>query len=323
MLLCCATFPLIWVGGLVTSHDAGMAVPDWPATFGYNLLLYPWQTWLFGPFDIFVEHGHRLLGMVVGIITIGFVISVFLLDQRSWMRLAALAALALVIGQGTLGGMRVLFNERQLAQLHGCIGPLFLAYAAALAVMTSRLWHEPNVDPTASGDVRLIRFGWITVTLLYAQLVLGSFLRHATAGATRDQFRLFVMFHLLVAVVVTAHLLIWYRRAAGHADFALELKWPARGLAVLIMLQLVLGMATWVVNYGWPIWMQGLELAATYRIQAQGMLQSIVVTGHVAIGSLLLALSTVLATRQSRLLANQSTVQPLARSVHSLKGVLA
>jgi hypothetical protein len=43
--LACATFPLLWVGGLVTTTDAGMAVPDWPMTYGYNLFLYPWTTW--------------------------------------------------------------------------------------------------------------------------------------------------------------------------------------------------------------------------------------------------------------------------------------
>ena len=72
----CATFPLIWVGGLVTTYDAGMAVPDWPSTFGYNLFLYPWTTWFFGPWDLFIEHGHRLLGALVGLLTIGLLVSV-------------------------------------------------------------------------------------------------------------------------------------------------------------------------------------------------------------------------------------------------------
>ena len=62
MVLVCATFPLIWVGGLVTTYEAGMAVPDWPTTYGYNLFLYPWQTWMLGPWDLFIEHGHRLAG---------------------------------------------------------------------------------------------------------------------------------------------------------------------------------------------------------------------------------------------------------------------
>src|SRR5436190_14526246 len=96
VLLVCATFPLIWVGGLVTTYDAGMAVPDWPGTYGYNLFLYPFSTWWSGPWDLFVEHGHRLLGAIAGMLTIGFVIAVWLGDSRRWMRDAALAALALV-----------------------------------------------------------------------------------------------------------------------------------------------------------------------------------------------------------------------------------
>ena len=66
VLVVCLVWPLIWVGGLVTTNDAGMAVPDWPNTYGYNLFLYPYDTWFFGPFDLFIEHGHRLLGAVVG-----------------------------------------------------------------------------------------------------------------------------------------------------------------------------------------------------------------------------------------------------------------
>ncbi len=70
VVLCCATFPLIWIGGLVTTHDAGMAVPDWPNTFGYNLFLYPYSEWFAAPWDLFIEHGHRLLAAAVGMLTI-------------------------------------------------------------------------------------------------------------------------------------------------------------------------------------------------------------------------------------------------------------
>src|SRR5437762_12773990 len=125
--LALVTFPLIWVGGLVTTYDAGMAVPDWPGTYGYNLLLYPWTTWLAGPWDLFIEHGHRLLGATSGLMTIGFVIVVFAFDRRLSMRFLAIGALALVLGQGLLGGQRVLLGARQIALIHGCVGPLFFA----------------------------------------------------------------------------------------------------------------------------------------------------------------------------------------------------
>src|ERR1700747_3739654 len=86
VLLVCATFPLIWVGGLVTTYKAGMAVPDWPNTYGYNLFLYPWQTWLYGPWDLFVEHGHRMLAAAVGIITILLLVVLMRFDPRNWVR---------------------------------------------------------------------------------------------------------------------------------------------------------------------------------------------------------------------------------------------
>ena len=70
ILLACTTFPLIWVGGLVTTYDAGMAVPDWPNTYGYNMFLYPPTTWLSGPWDLLIEHGHRLLGSLAGLVAI-------------------------------------------------------------------------------------------------------------------------------------------------------------------------------------------------------------------------------------------------------------
>src|SRR3954447_19950355 len=100
VMLALVTFPLIWVGGLVTSYDAGMAVPDWPGTYGFNLLLYPWQTWIAGPWDLFIEHGHRLLGAAAGLLAIGLLVAVLITDRRRWLVQAALGALALVILQG-------------------------------------------------------------------------------------------------------------------------------------------------------------------------------------------------------------------------------
>ena len=86
MCLVCATFPLIWVGGMVTTYDAGMAVPDWPNTFGYNMFLYPLSTWISGPWTQFIEHGHRLLGAAVGMLTIAALVSVVRREPRRWVR---------------------------------------------------------------------------------------------------------------------------------------------------------------------------------------------------------------------------------------------
>ena len=91
----------------MTTYDAGMAVPDWPTTYGYNLFLYPWQTWIFGPWDLFIEHGHRLSARWSAWSRSLCWSSCWRCDTRRWVRWLGVAALAGVIGQGVLGGMRV------------------------------------------------------------------------------------------------------------------------------------------------------------------------------------------------------------------------
>ncbi len=88
----------------MTSYDADIAVSDWPSTYGSNLLLYPWQTWIFGPWDLLVEHGHRLLRALVGVVTIGLVGTIIMCESRRWMRPIAVGTLLLVILQVSLGG---------------------------------------------------------------------------------------------------------------------------------------------------------------------------------------------------------------------------
>jgi len=134
VVLACATFPLVWVGGLVTTTNSGMAVPDWPTTYGYNMFLYPWQSWLHGPWGVFYEHGHRLLGSLVGMLAIALLVAVLRTESRRWMKAMGFAVLGLVIFQGLLGGMRVRLDDRTFAMLHGFTGPLFFAVTVAMIV---------------------------------------------------------------------------------------------------------------------------------------------------------------------------------------------
>src|SRR5262245_1346447 len=181
--LCCATFPLVWVGGLVTSYKAGMAFPDWPTSDGYFLFFYPWLDWLRGPWDLFVEHGHRLLASFIGVLTIAFCFSVFLTSQPKWLRVLGVIAVLGVVLQGVLGGMRVIFNERTLAMIHGCVGPACFALTAALAVVTSRRWRDARKSldkwmarPESAKGVAVMATA--LPILAYLQIVLGAQLRH-------------------------------------------------------------------------------------------------------------------------------------------------
>src|SRR6185295_8760789 len=98
---------------------AGMAVPDWPNTYGYNLILYPWETWVYGPWQLFVEHGHRLFAAAVGLLTIAMCVAVWMGDDRTWVRRLAGVAVLAVIFQGSLGGLRVIQDKVLLAEIHG------------------------------------------------------------------------------------------------------------------------------------------------------------------------------------------------------------
>jgi cytochrome c oxidase assembly protein subunit 15 len=291
------TFPLIWVGGLVTTYDAGMAVPDWPNTYGYNLLLYPWQTWLGGPWDLFIEHGHRLLGMTAGILAIALVAVVFSVDRRPLLRMAAGGALLLVIVQGALGGARVLFDERLVAMIHGCIGPLFFAYLAVLVVLTSRWWKSAAHSESLAGQ-HFARAACLTAALAYGQLVLGAIVRHVPLAASPQVFRAALALHLVVAAVLVIQTAwtAWQARSLARASGAASTHW----ICLLVAMQIALGVATYVVKYSWPAWMDGYSFAAGYVIQEKSLGQSLITTAHVANGSLILFAAVFAAMRAAR-----------------------
>lgn len=331
MVLACATFPLVWVGGLVTTTDAGMAVPDWPNTYGYNLLLYPWQTWLAGPWDLFVEHGHRLLGATVGLLTIGLLVTLWRCDRRRWLRHVGVVALLLVIFQGVLGGMRVLLDERTLAMVHGCTGPLFFALAVSLLVVTSRTWLTGSVGSASAGlavtenqrhgqwhaqGAHIRRLAIVTAALVYLQVVLGAIVRHVPVVADPTVFAAAVKFHLAMAAVLGLHvvLLLWsiVRQSPRVAPLA-GLGWL---LAVLMSAQVALGVCTWLVKYSVPYWASGWISPGSFTIQAGGWLQTHVVTAHVALGTLLLGTSVALALYALRLLP-----RPLASPTSARRAV--
>jgi len=329
VLLVCATFPLIWVGGLVTTYKAGMAVPDWPTTFGYNPFLYPLATWINGPWDLFIEHGHRLIGSLVGLLSIVLVVVVFRFDRRSWLRAAAIGELLLVISQGVLGGMRVRLDARLLAQIHGCVGPLVFALAVALAVWTSRRWlATEGLDQNAADATRLgrsankfRRLAFLTTALAYVQLVLGSQLRHVQVGADTSVFRAALWLHLLVAAALAAHVVSVAWRAASFRGAAAGVTTPAYCLLGLLVAQLALGASTWVVKYGFPAnWFSQYAWAQAFVVSQESRAQALITTAHVATGSLILVTSLLIALR-SLLLPAASSVRPVARI--SGLGVLA
>lgn len=295
-----AVFPLIWVGGLVTTYDAGMAVPDWPGTYGWNMFAYPASTWLFGPFDLLVEHSHRLLGSLAGFLSIGLVIAAFRFDARGWFRWWCVGVLLAVIAQGLLGGARVVLDQRAFAMIHGCTGPLFFAIATATAVISSRWWLNQPQAAAASPPRRLSQLATILVLTSYGQLILGAQLRHVTAAISHTTFMAFVHSHITMAMLVCLLALSLAGFAWRNGALPGRVRRPAGLLAAVVLAQFGLGIGTWIVNYALP-WSELLPSLARYTIVSKGFGESLIVTAHMAVGSLILSLSTLVALRCWRL----------------------
>jgi cytochrome c oxidase assembly protein subunit 15 len=318
-LLACATFPLVWWGGFVTATGSGMAFKDWLTSDGVFMPLYPW---LSSAGDKFIEHGHRLLGMLAGLLTIALLVSLYIAEPRRWVRRFGVALLLGVIAQGILGGMRVVLDERMLALIHGCTGPLFFAAAAAMVAVTSRSWSEPATSPAACSlaSPKLLRLAVLTALLAYLQLVVGAIVRHSplmlTEGAA-SIFQIAVYFHVILAAVVTFHvLLLAYKCFWSRVSRKLS-----GSLALLIGVQLLLGVSTWMLKYGMPQWATGIIGETGHFNRATGTASAAIVTAHGAVGALIVALCVVLALQVARQLGVASPARR-PKGVH-LAGVIA
>jgi cytochrome c oxidase assembly protein subunit 15 len=174
---------LICLGGLVTSHEAGMSVPDWPNSYGYNMFLFPWQDWVGG---IFYEHSHRLVASGVGVLV--SILAVWIcFQERVWLRWMAIAVPIFVALEGTLGGLRVVLREDQIGIFHGCLAQALFIAVSLIALFTSRWWIEARpalVPPKWTGRVLAI------TALIFAQLMVGATMRHEHAGLSIPDFPL-------------------------------------------------------------------------------------------------------------------------------------
>jgi cytochrome c oxidase assembly protein subunit 15 len=203
------TFCLLGIGGLVTSHEAGMSVPDWPTSYGYNMFALPIKFWKGGAF---FEHTHRLLASGAGFLTTVLAVWLWLKDSRKWMKWLGVLAFLLVVAQGVLGGLRVTLKMDNLGVIHGVVAQSFFILMCAIALFTSRFWQKlENIQQTTFNNQRptagdrpnagkldvgcsMLNVGcslrWLvlaTTVLIFCQLVLGATMRGQHAGlAIRD-----------------------------------------------------------------------------------------------------------------------------------------
>ncbi|BAM03803.1 COX15/CtaA family protein [Phycisphaera mikurensis] len=180
------TAVMIFIGGKVTSHEVGMAVPDGFETFGHWSLVAPLNLW-WHDFGTRWEHLHRLQGYVVSFTTLGLLIALCFAgvrDKRKGLIVAGVALSAGVILQALLGILRVDEVSRALAGVHGVVGQLFFAATVLTAVLVGPGWTR-RLAAVRRGEAARRRWPTGALVLLVAlvgQLVLGSAVRHAGAG---------------------------------------------------------------------------------------------------------------------------------------------
>jgi heme a synthase len=238
-----STVALVAWGAFVTSINAGMAVPDWPTSFQSYDPFNPWpEWWTITP--VLAEHGHRLLGMLVGLMTMILAIWTGIADPRRWMRYLGYAALVLVIFQGVLGGLRVVFVSLNLAMVHAAFAQIFFATAMAMTLFVSRGWLEArDVLPPSRPTRNLRLWAWIAVGVLYMQIVLGVLLRHPGTGLDP----MLAMMHIagaMLSLAVIIYVLIRTRRDFGDARY---LRQAVAWLIGAVLFQIALGFTAYFV----------------------------------------------------------------------------
>lgn len=263
-----ATLVLILFGGLVTNTGAALAVPDWPTTFGHNMLLFPWSAMVGG---VFYEHSHRLLGALVGLLTLGLAAALWPVGGA--LRWLGLLAVTVVVVQGVLGGLRVVLLKETLAIVHGCLAQAFFGLVASIAFLTSA-----SARAAAAGiDPALRALTLLAAALLYLQIVFGALLTHAGR----------LDLHLAGAVAVFVFVPIVTARLRRTGD-------PVAGRVSRVVLgllgiQLVLGIGSFLARFS-SLALPGGQTTVLFLPVA-----------HRLVGSLLLAGAVVLALRISTL----------------------
>lgn len=277
----CVALVTLVAGALVTSKNAGMAFRDWPTSDGHNMLTYPWLADFARDWDKFLEHGHRLAGMLIGIWSIALVTLVTKHESRQWVKLASVGVLVGVILQGVLGGFRVWFDERGLAMLHGAFAACVFSLMAVVATSLSRLWREASeaFRNQTVGAVKVMALG--TVALLGVQYLLGGLIRHQGTGLHEHLGLGILALLAVVANTVVAHRsgISWLRRSG----------WM---LMVMVLLQVGLGGAAWVTKFGFG--------ATGYVAVADSIQQVGFRTAHTVVGILVFMTSVVHAARVLR-----------------------
>jgi len=272
-LLAGVSFLLVMAGGLVTSTGSGLAVPDWPLSYGQ------WLPPMVG--GVRYEHTHRLLAALTGLMTLILALWALWVEKRRWFRWVAIGALGAVVAQGILGGVAVLYLlPAPVSIVHACLAQTFLGLVVAISFFTSREWMVPK---SFSGDLaRLKVLASAAVAGIYLELILGATIRHTDYDFLVVPHIVMALVVLILSVLVLGHV---FKEFEGQRQFIT----PALFLAAFSLLQISFGMGAFV--YRWML-----------RNAVQLTLGKILfVTGHQTLGAVLLSAAVFFALRVFRM----------------------
>ncbi|MCU1306287.1 MAG: putative Cytochrome oxidase assembly precursor [Acidobacteriaceae bacterium] len=288
IFLSVCVFLLIVAGALVTSNDAGLAVPDWPTSFGSFYKIPP----MVG--GVKYEHGHRMIAQFVGFLTIILAIWTQRSDCRPAIRKLGWFALALVIAQGILGGLTVkMLLPWYVSTGHAMLAQTFFSLTILMSIFASRRWIE--TEPQHFQDIAPVGLRTLSLFALaavYVQLFLGGAFRHGG---------MHFIYHIIGAGVATAILLWTSIRALTAFPQVRPIRAAASAILGLLVLQLVLGFGAYLTRIEWG------------KDAAQPRMSMVLTTvAHVAIGALLLAHCFMLSVQAYRYLSSRSLAPAVA-----------
>ena len=272
----CSTAFLIFAGGLVTSTESGLAVPDWPLSYG---MFFPPMVG-----GIFYEHGHRMVASFVGLLTVILTIWICLKETRAWVRWLSVGAFVAVLAQGILGGLTVRYLlPTSISMTHACLAQTFFCLTIGLATFTSPWWKRGfPIIKERHETLRLPTLCAFTTGVIYFQLILGALMRHTDSGLAIPDFplafgRIIPSFtsnnvtihfaHRLGALAVTTMIVWTYLRIRRHYAEHPLLQRPGAVMLSLVCVQLTLGAFT--------IWTAKSVMVTTFHV----------VTGALVLGS--------------------------------------
>ena len=255
-IVAASTAILIFAGGMVTSHGAGLSVPDWPNTYGWFMFSFPIDKWVGG---IFYEHSHRLIASTVGFLIVILAFWLWRVEPRAWVRRLGYIALAAVITQGILGGITVLwYLPDAISIAHASLAEIVFCLTVTIALVTSPGWRR-GYAAGLPDDRLLQRVAIATTATIYVQILLGATMRHTDAGLAIPDFplafghlipphwdaKIAIHFaHRVGALCVTAMILATTGHVLYHHRRRAELRRPSMLLLGLVGLQITLGALT-------------------------------------------------------------------------------